>query len=268
MTLPRKAGFATLLVLVTMAWLALIGLEIVSETRMNDQFAENLRRSANLEAAARGAVIHAVYAHAAAREPGFEPNGPPQTITVGGIPVVVTIRRESDFININTCPPALMESFLVELGVPQERASTLAAAITASHTRPLGPRPAIAGAAAYAATGRAFGPSRDSFRSVDEIRAIPGVDQKLFALMAPHLTVLSNDGPNPSTRDAIVARALARVAGNATPQPVAGTNPQHEVLRVTATIREAHGSSYSITLVARPDFSSADPSVRILLRMS
>lgn len=266
--MPRRhAGFATLIVLVTMAWLALIGMEIVSQTRAADQFAENLKRSAAFEAAAEGAVVHAVYAHAAAHDSGFEPNGPPQIVDVAGIRVAVVVRRESDFINLNRCPVALMRSFLAALGVPQERASELADAIADAHDRPRGPRPGGGPPARYLRGRGDFGASGDAFRSVDELRVMPGMDPKLFALMAPHLTLFSSRGPDTFTRDPVVAEALRRTPGSIGGQSAQTADGDQDVLRIVTTIRTGAGTDFTATYVARADFAAPDPAVRILLRM-
>ena len=52
----RQRGFALLIVLWTVAFLALLGTQIVAAGRSDTQLADNLRQEAVLEAAAVGAI--------------------------------------------------------------------------------------------------------------------------------------------------------------------------------------------------------------------
>jgi len=87
----------------------------------------------------------------------------------------------------------------------------------------------------------------------------------LYARMAPHLTVLSDDDPDMSTRDPIVARALSDAAG-AADAGAAEPRTGDAVLRISVTALGHQSARYSLVVVASADFHNASPRVNVLLR--
>lgn len=255
-----QRGFALLVVLLVMGFLSLLGTQMVAAGRIETRLAGNLRAAAVLEAAADGAVAQAAFALKAARDPSF-PIGSVHDLTVGDIPVRVRVEDEADRINLNTASVPLLQAFLLNLGVPSARANDLAAAIADWHTGSDVPRPGGAKAAQYRAAGLNYGPPGVPFRSVGELRAVFGMTPDLFVRMAPHLTVLTDADPGLTTRDPVVARALADTG----PAPALQAEAA-EFLRITATALGPDGGRVTIQAVVTADFQSGDPRIRILAR--
>ena len=261
----RQRGFALLIVLWTIGFLALLGTQIVAAGRSDTQLADNLKQAAVLAAATDGAIADVMFHMQAARDPRLRADGVVREVRIGQTLVLVRINNESDRVNLNTASRPLLRSLIIEVGGAPGVADRLAAAILDWHTEAANARPGGAKAADYQAARRPYGPPGTPFRSVNELRDVLGMTPDLYARMAPHLTVLSEGDPDMSTRDPIVARALSDAAGTgdddtATPQT------GDEVLRISATAVGRQSARYSIMVVASADFRNASPRVNILLR--
>ena len=261
----RQRGFALLIVLWTMGFLALLGTQIVAAGRSDTQLADNLKQAAVLAAAADGAVANVMFQMQAAKDPRLRADGVAHEVRIGGTAVLLRIENESDRVNLNTASAVLLRSLIIEVGGAAAVADHLAAAILDWHTSGANSRAGGAKAPDYQAAGRPYRPPGTPFRSVDELTSVLGMTADLYARLAPHLTVLSDGDPDMSTRDPIVARALvdaAGVADDATLEPQTGD----QVLRISVTAVGHQSARYSMVVVASADFRNASPRVNILLR--
>lgn len=261
----RERGFALLIVLWTVGFLALLGTQIVAAGRLDTQLADNLKQDAVLEAAADGAIPHVVFLMLAARNPDFQADGLVRQVRVGQTTVLVRIANETDRINLNTASGALLAALIQEAGEAPALATRLAAAILDWRTSGANPRTGGAKGPAYQAAGRAYGPPGTPFQSVGEVADVLGMTPELFTRLAPHLTVLTDSDPDLSTRDPVVARALADAAGVADVTTNAQPVPE-QVLRITATAVGTGSARASLTVVASANFQNTVPRVNILLR--
>ena len=266
----RQRGFALLIVLWTMGLLALLGTQIVAAGRSDTQLADNLKQAAVLAAAADGAVADVMYHMQAAADPRLRADGVVHRVLIGQTVVLVRIENETDRVNLNTASGDLLKSLIIEVGGPPALAERLAAAILDWHTENANPRQGGAKAADYRAAGRNYGPPGTPFQSVHELTYVLGMSADLYARLAPHLTVLSDDDPDMSTRDPVVARALSDASGvaddAATSQTAATARTGDEMLRIHATALGPQSSRYSIVVVASANFRNSSPRVNILLR--
>ena len=231
----RERGFALLIVLWTVGFLALLGTQIVAAGRLDTQLADNLKQDAVLEAAADGAIPHVIFLMLAARDPDFQADGLVRQVRVGQTIVLVRIENESDRINLNTASGALLAALIQEVGGSPALATRIAAAILDWRTSGANPRAEGAKGPAYQAAGRAYGPPGTAFESVEEVADVLGMTPELFARLMPHLTVLTDSDPDLSTRDPVVARALTDAAGVADATTNAQPCSGEQVLRITAT---------------------------------
>jgi general secretion pathway protein K len=263
----RQWGFALLIVLWTLGFLALLGTRIVSIGHSDTLLAENLKQRAVLEAAADGAVSQVMFSILAVRDPHVQPDGGIREIQIGQSRVLVRMENEGDRINLNTASAALLRALVIQVGGTPAVAIRVAAAVLDWRTEGTNPRQSGARDADYRAAGRSYGPPESPFHSVEELTDVLGMTPALFARMAPHLTVLTDSDPDMSTRDPLVARALADVAGVG--DVTLGTSQTtDQLLRINVTaIGEGH-ARYSIVVVASADFQTAAPRVKILLRES
>ena len=261
----RQRGFALLIVLWTVGFLALLGTQIVAAGRSDTQLADNLRQEAVLEAAADGAIQNVTFLILAAKDPQFQTYGVMSEVRVGGTPVLVRVENEGDRVNLNTASAVLLRSLIIEVGGAPGLADRLAAAILDWRTSGANARPRGAKAADYRAAGRDYGPPGTPFESVDELADVLGMSPDLFARMAPHLTVLTDGDPDMSTRDPVVARALTDAAGVA---DASGSAQQtaDSLLRITVTAIGRGAARYSVVAVVSGDFQNSTPRVNVLLR--
>lgn len=261
----RQKGFALLIVLWTVGFLALLGTQIVAAGRSDTQLADNLKQEAVLEAAADGAIAQVMFSMLAARDARFQADGVVREVRIGQTPVLVRVENESDRVDLNTASGVLLRSLIIEVGGAPGTADRLAAAILDWRTSEANARHGGAKAPEYRAAGRAYGPPGMPFQSVGELADVLGMTPDLFARLAPHLTVLTDGDPDLSTRDPVVAKALTDASGVA--DDIGGTaQTADQVLRVAVTAVGKGAARYAIVVVASADFQNASPRVNILLR--
>ena len=259
----RQRGFALLVVLWTVGFLALLGTQIVAAGRSDTQLAGNLKQEAVLRAAADGAVANVIFLLLAARDKGFRADGAVRELRVGQTPVLVRVENESDRVNLNTASAPLLRALFMQVGSEPASADRLAAVILDWRTSGANPRRGGAKAADYRAAGLAYGPPGTPFQSVDELADVLGMTPNLFQRIAPHLTVLTDGDPDLSTRDPVVARALIDAAGVA--DDTVGSQPiADQVFRISVTAIGSGTARYEATFVASADFQNVSPHVNIL----
>jgi general secretion pathway protein K len=262
----RQRGFALLIVLWTVGFLALLGTQIVAAGRSDTQLANNLRQEAVLEAAADGAAANVMFLMVAAKDPRFQADGVQRELRVGQTPILVRIANESDRVNLNTASGQLLRALVIAVGGEPGLADPLAAAILDWRTAGANARPNGAKASGYRAAGRAYGPPGTPFQSVGELADVLGMTPDLYARMAPHLTTLTDGDPDLSTRDPMVAQALTDAAGVASDTGGTPEEPGDQVLRIEVTAIGTGRARYSLVVVASADFRDSTPRVNILLR--
>ncbi|MBV8505672.1 MAG: general secretion pathway protein GspK [Acetobacteraceae bacterium] len=261
----RQSGYALLIVLWTIGFLALLGTRLIAASRSAAQLADNLKQEAVLQAAADGAVARAMFAIQAARDPAFRPDGVERAVRIGQTPVLLWISNEYDRINLNTASLALLRSLLIAVGVEPARAAALAAAILDWRVAGLAARRSGAEAPEYQAAGLGYAPPGAPFQSVDELRDVLGMTPALFARLEPHVTVLTDSDPDLSTRDPVVALALTDAAG--VTDNISGGQPGLDtIMRITVTAVGTGTARYAEVVVASADFQSQPPRVAILAR--
>jgi general secretion pathway protein K len=268
MTRPerRQRGFALLIVLWTMGFLALLGTRIVAAGREDTRLADNLKQQAVLQAAADGAVANVMFSLMARQDPNLRPNGMVHEMRIGQTPVMVRIENESDRVNLNTASIQLLRALIVQAGAAPGVANLIATAILDWRTAGVTARSSGAKTPEYRAAGRDYGPPRSSFQSVGELADVLGMTPALFERLAPHVTVLTRNDPDGSTHDPIVARALTDTAGVADltlgPQEL----DDEAVLRILVTAAGSGDARYAVVVIASADFQTATPRINILSR--
>ena len=255
---PR--GFALLLVLWSMALLALLGTYITATGDRETRIAELLRGSAVAEAAADAAVFTAGFYQLDAADRRWPVDGAAREQRSAGVAVGVSLADEHWRVPLNGSPPLVLAALLAEVGVDQRTAAALAERIVAWHNPPRTGEPENAAAAPYVAAGRRWGPPHQPFRSVDELGLVLGVSPELLARLKPHLTVFVNALPDASTPDPVVARAMAHIAA-------AGTHlasfTEAPTIRVTAVATTSSGARFVRQAVLRVS-GKADAPVEVL----
>jgi general secretion pathway protein K len=203
-----QRGFALLIVLWTLALLALIGTQMLAAARQDTELARNLLDSAKLEAAADGAVQRAIFGLLDSSNAHWNADGATRIVHIGQVHVAVRIASEADKANPNFASTQLLQALLAQVGANPVTAATVATAIAEWRGAGDSPRWFNATTTRYIAAGRAYAPSGEPFTSLDELAAVLGMTPDLLALLRPHLTVFTDGDPSSTTHDVVVAQAL------------------------------------------------------------
>ena len=208
----RQRGFALLIVLWSMALLALIGTRITTAGHVEAQLATNLRANAIAEAAADGAVFEALFHFMDASADHWPADGLARRVATPQAQVAVTILDESRKISLNMAPPPLLRGLLQVLGVNQDLAAVLSDQIVDWRSR--SPRVSKLGAKEpqYRAAGRDWGPPNRPFRTVDELGLVMSMTPEILGRMRPYLSPFSYSEPKPEVAQPVIRAALEEAA--------------------------------------------------------
>jgi general secretion pathway protein K len=221
----RQRGVALLIVLWTLALLALLGTQVVTTSRRDTELAHNLVATATLEWAADGAVKQAIWHVLDASSNHWNADGIVHMIEVGPTSVAVRIDSEADKVNPAIASPALLQALLLEVGADPVVAAALATSIVQWR---LGSGPVARRNATfqrYQLAGQDYAPSGSPLESIDELGSVIGMTPDLLARLKPHLTLFTDADTQTTTRDPVVARALALAGQLAVEASDAGGQP-------------------------------------------
>lgn len=246
----RQSGFVLLVVLWTVALLALLGGHIIGAARMATARAAGLRAGAVAGATADGLVFEAIFHVLDPSAQRWAVDGVPRRIKLSRGTGTVTVTNEAGRINPSFAPPALLAALLRAVGQPAARATSLAAAITEWHT---------AGrdrSAAYAAARLPYGPPGEAFLDLDELLLIPGLTPELLSRLSPYLSVHGNGHWDPALADPLIAPLVQALDASQRPQQSDKGGPL--VMRITATAQLPDGAA-TRQAVIRIDPAEDDP---------
>jgi general secretion pathway protein K len=210
-TLSSQRGVALLLVIWLVALLAALVGAFALIARTEHLQGRVLVRGLVAENAARAGIEYAM-TRVAAPDPRqrWLPDGRPHRWHYDDAEVVVEIVDENGKIDLNQADLTLLTEFIRHLGVDQQQATQLASAIIDwrdpdSLSQPIGGGEDDD----YAAAGLPYGAKDAEFESVAELEQVLGMTTKLYAKMAPYLTVFSGRGrPDPAFASAEVLDAM------------------------------------------------------------
>ncbi len=208
----RARGFALLIVLWTLALLALLGAQVLGTARQDARRARNLLDAAQVEAAADGAIERAIYRLLDRTNRHWSPDGTTRTLWTGQVRIAVRIDDEADKINPNLASVPLLQALLLQVGADQATAATVAASIIEWRLAGGAPGQGKSILARYTVAGLGYAPSGAPFASIDELAQVIGMTPELLARLRPHLTVFTDeDSAAMAHNDIVVAQALRAV---------------------------------------------------------
>jgi len=204
----RSNGFALLIVLWVLVFLAFLMTQILGRGRTAIDLAGNIRAAAQSSAADDGAIQTAIFhlllpiTNNARWTPGAT-----YPVAVGAIPVNVSIATLDGQINPNLASQALLDGLLQAVGLPPDQANDLANAIIAWRT----PATATSTAAAdaYHRAGLPYAPPGTNFASIGELSDVIGMTPDILARIRPHLSLYQPGDPDPAAADPIVTKAMS-----------------------------------------------------------
>ncbi len=256
----RQRGFALLIVLWTMALIALIGTQVVAAGHGEARLAMNLEASAVAEAAADAAVEVAAMHLLDASSARWIADGPAYVVRTPSATVLVQITGEQRKLPLNTAPTLMLAALMRTLGESPRTAAVLADQIGDWRSPANFPLKLGAKAPQYRAAGRAWGPPNRPFRSVAELRLVLSMTPALYTRLAPHVTVYTQSMPGLTQADPIVAASMQQVAGSGF-QPL--SFDEAPVVRVVAQAIGGSGGRFTRRAVIRINLpGQADPGSR------
>jgi general secretion pathway protein K len=205
---PGQRGFVLLVVLWTVAMLALMGSHITAAARGAMARAGALRAGAEAAATADGLLAEAMFRLLDSSPRHWTADGLPRRIGLPRGQGEVLITSEAGRINPSFATVPLMLALLRAVGAPAAQATPLANAINEWHL--LGD----ANPVPYLAARLPYLPPGGKFLDVGELGLVAGMTPDLLDRLAPHLTVQSDGRIDPAAADPLVARVLQAVGAD------------------------------------------------------
>ena len=182
-----QRGYAILIVLWAVALLSMLVSHVLASAREEMQLTRSLSDTAQLQAAADGAVQRAIFLTLDGSSRHWPPDDTAHTIQVGRVPVALRIESEADKVNPNIAPLPLIQALLVQVGADPAMATNITNAI-----------------------GRWRADANNvPIVAISELETVFGMPSALLNRLRPHLSVFSDRDPVSTSHDPVVARALA-----------------------------------------------------------
>jgi general secretion pathway protein K len=256
----KQRGIALLVVLGLVIFLSLIALPFSESQRLSTQMTANSLTVAKVQAAADGAVHRMLFelsrpraADSQIAQNQWKSNGISYDFSENGIQVSVSARNEAAKIDLNFAAEALLKSLFTSVGVAEEDAISVVAAIKDWTDADNLKRPNGAEADDYRAAGKKTLPSNDFFIAIEELQNVMGVTPQIFLAVAPYLTVHARSaGVDPMTASVDL---LAKIPGIDLAQAQSWVEQRDAALRESLPLPALPFSS--------PYFASGGSSVRI-----
>ena len=202
-----ERGFALLIVLWWVLFLALLGSQLAVSGRLEARRAGNVRSAAMARALVEGALQETVF-HLLDNTPGrWVADGRVYLLSMPGGVAQVQIRSEAGRLGLNVVSARVLAALLSNLGEPKPQAAALADAVLDWRTATQQPRLHGAKAPEYRAAGLAYGPPNADFETWDELALVRGMTPELLARLAPLLSVYRTGAVDLSQADPAVRLA-------------------------------------------------------------
>ena len=258
---PRsEQGFALLLVLWSMALLALLGAQVTGAGRSETKLAAALRGGAQLQAAADGAVYEVIWHMLEGGGDYWAPGAMTRELDEPGGRVLVTVTDERGKLDVNQVPPGLLQGLFSVLGADRDTAAKVANAIADWRAQqPAGNGPDSPTTAAYRMAGLAWGPNGEEFQRLDELQLVQGMTPALYQASLPYLTLALEQGPWLTYAGPVVLAALekAKRETGITMENADVRGPV--VLRITAQATGPNGAAFTRRVLFRLDGTLSGP---------
>ena len=185
-------GVALVIVIWTLALLAVIALSFTRGTRNQVVLARNVVENAQASALADAGVYRAAAALLSRRAAGrWRADQTPYTLALDGGSVRVSIQYEGGRIDLNTASGPLLRGLFLSVGLDADASEALVDAV--ADWRDENDLRRLKGAEErdYRAAGLPLGPKNGPFETVEELRQVIGVTPELYRRLVPALTVYS-----------------------------------------------------------------------------
>jgi general secretion pathway protein K len=223
-SLRRQRGVALILVIWVSVLLTVIASSFIVERRTETLIVRNSVSMARAEAIADAGVYRALYEVYRTNNPvdAWKRDGTPYEWNLDEVPVRIEMRDESAKIDINTASDALLRGLLLSVGLPDDEASRLLAAILDWRDLDSLKRPNGAEEPEYRAAGLTYKPANAPFQTIEEIQLVLGMRPEIYRRIAPSITVFSRQtGVNPQLASREVLLAIPGMTAEVVDQYIA-----------------------------------------------
>lgn len=196
----EDGGFALLLVLWTLGFLALIGAQTLATGREAVRLGDRTLQRVQLETLADAAITSELFGLVAGQVmPVPQWHNAPEE---GNARISVRSMADRNRINPNTAGNILLSELLAASGMSQDQSRALAASIFSWRTpaNPLG----------FAGGRKRCKPIGVPFRTFDDLNAVPDMNPVILQALKPHLSFAQIQLPDLSSADPIVRKAIAK----------------------------------------------------------
>jgi general secretion pathway protein K len=255
----RQDGFALLIVLWTMVLLALLAGQVTGAGRTQAHMAAALRTSAQLEAAADGAIYETIWHMLdGGGDLWLQGAGSYDLHAATGL-VHVDVFDERGKLDVNQVPPGLMSVLFSVLGADAETATQLGNNIAdwRSQSAPGDAEQSVP--AEYRIEGRQWGPPGQEIERLDELKLVRGMTPKMYEAALPYLTLALEQGPWQQYASPVMVATIqkAKRTLNLTVDAADARGPV--VLRMQATALGPDGARFVRTVLMRFDGTLSGP---------
>jgi general secretion pathway protein K len=259
----RDCGFALLIVLWSLALLALLGALVTGAGRTETRLAYALRRGAQLQEAADGAIYETIWHMLDGGGDYWPPGQMTRVLDEPAGRVVVTVEDERGKMDINQVPPGYLQALFSLLGADSDTATNAANAVADWRSQqPAGGQADSPLNEQYRRAGRIWGPIGEEFQRLDDLLLVLGLPQALAEKATPYLTLALEQGPWLSHAGPVVSAALAK-AKHDSGLAVEDSDPRGPVvLRLTAHAVGRNGAAFTRRVLFRLDGTLSGPAWR------
>ncbi|CAH2601840.1 General secretion pathway protein K [Rhodovastum atsumiense] len=213
---PPPRGFALLVVLWTVALLALLGTHVTATARQAASLSLRLRDAAAAGAAADGLVAEAIFRLLDPSPRRWVADGTRRMVRLEGGVAEIRLQDHAGRVNPAYATPQLLAALLRHEGVRDPRATALGTAIVDWAGSGDADASGKSKAARYRAAGKMYGPPNDAFLTPDELGLVLGMTPDVVERLAPHLSVWTGRRVDLGRADPVVARALQDIGAGST----------------------------------------------------
>jgi general secretion pathway protein K len=186
----RQRGMALILVIWVIALMGVLLGSFALIARTENLESRHLFDGTTARYAAQAGIERAVYE---LRDPDLAQrwvgDGRPYEFDFDGAQVQVELTDESGLIDINSADDVLLQSLFTSVGVDQDRAAALSAAIQDWRDPDDLPMPNGAESDAYKSAGLSYAPRNAPFQTVGEVQQVLGMNYDLFEKIEPSITI-------------------------------------------------------------------------------
>lgn len=184
----ERDGFVLIAVIFITGLLAITTTAFVANVRSNTLFARAMIYNHQLEAAADG-MAHFTAFQLATRDVTKPLQAEWQCTWNEDVSVAIKVQDQGGLVDINTANPELLEALVRGLGKADAEAKTIVGAIADYKDPDTITSSGMTEASTYPA--QSAGPSDGPFATIEELDRVPAIDDKLFKVLLPLVTVHS-----------------------------------------------------------------------------